>query len=290
MTSDLTPAEARPGAVTPRRGGEVLPVRLTVFGFLVSLVVGVLLFIPGFGIPALLAFLRRYTLLRAVSLRATVVVGLVLEAAFWPGALASQTYAEVWIAGGVTVGLLFPLLYLVAGLVLRLSRPAPGARSGWERLAGLLHRRLARSRPEATLALGYRRLLEIEQAQTPQERRWLLAREFGRLAGDALRMEPTDRSTWPDLPLFQDMQRQTALLLASATDPEAGRPPDPTPPDRLTDETLVAAIRELAQYLDQVAALRAVPGPAPEQLRVWARERAQLQRTYDAVLEQMQAS
>lgn len=292
MTSNLPSQPSTAGAAV--LSGPQPPVRLTLVGFLASVVVGVLLFIPGFGIPALLFFLHRYTFVRSLSVRATVIAGAVLTLAFWVGAFVSTTYMEVWVGAGVITGFLFPFAYVIGGLIINSSNggrrrgQSVSSSGGTLALAKVLFDRLTGGPVRRAKEEQYRRLLEVERATTAQERCLLLAREFGRLAGDALGIDPSDRSTWPLLNQLQDLQRQAHVLLSSATDSQVYLPPGPADAGGLSQETLVAAIQELTQYLDLVSKQRALTSLSPEHLRVWARDRGNLQRIYDEVLRQMQ--
>lgn len=101
----------------------------------------------------------------------------------------------------------------------------------------------------------WRGLLEIENAYSAPERRILLAGEFRRLAGEVLAFSPTDVARWPEPGRLAALRRQANLLLASATDGSMSFLPETMPDDPLTDEALREAIRDLARYTGQLAAL-----------------------------------
>ncbi|HEY8490416.1 MAG TPA: hypothetical protein VIO14_05430 [Dehalococcoidia bacterium] len=126
---------------------------------------------------------------------------------------------------------------------------------------------------QATMA----RLLEVESAQTARERRLLLAREFYRVASDALAHDPLNPASWPAPVQASALRQQAELLLASAADPEAGAlpegeaGPDPLPAAQVTD-----AIRSLLAYTTLLAEAAWGRDRSPERGRVLVREHTQL--------------
>lgn len=129
----------------------------------------------------------------------------------------------------------------------------------------------------------WQRLLEIEQARTAPERRLLLAREFRRLAEEALAAAPDDRATWPAPGRLMVLGRQANLLLASATDRNAAFLPDPEPDDHLTAAALGEAARCLTGHLALLRAVQLVPDWDLELVRVLTRERTRLALAYERI-------
>ena len=120
-------------------------------------------------------------------------------------------------------------------------------------------------------------LLDIERAQTAPERRLRLAREFRRIAAEALAAPVTDRRRWPRPGRLAALCRQAKLLRASATDRSVGFLPETLPDDRLSAEVLAEAIHTLTGYLALLAAVRRAPGWDLEVQRVVVRERTRLE-------------
>ncbi|MDI3339599.1 MAG: hypothetical protein QJR03_03625 [Sphaerobacter sp.] len=120
-------------------------------------------------------------------------------------------------------------------------------------------------------------LLDIERAQTAPERRLLLAREFRRLASEALAAPPTDRRRWPRAGRLAALRRQAALLRASATDRTVGFLPEPLPEDQLSQAVLAEAIQVLTAYLALLTTVRRAPTWDLEVVRVLVRERTRLE-------------
>lgn len=120
-------------------------------------------------------------------------------------------------------------------------------------------------------------LLDIERAQTAPERRLRLAREFRRIAAEALAAPATDRRRWPRPGRLAALCRQAKLLRASATDRSVGFLPETLPDDRLSAEVLAEAIHTLTGYLALLAAVRRAPSWDLEVQRVVVRERTRLE-------------
>lgn len=174
---------------------------------------------------------------------------------------------------------LTPLLSLILslgtalGLVAVVRATAPAGPSA------LLDRETRRhSRPGEWQAL-----LDIERAHTAAERRLRLAREFRRIAAEALAAPPTDRRRWPRAGRLAALCRQASLLRASATDRAVAFLPEPLPEDRLSAEMLAEAIATLTGYLALLSAVRRAPGWDLEVQRVIVRERTRLEVAVDRV-------
>lgn len=272
----------------PRRSAAGGPlVRLTLGGFLLSIVAGALLMLPLLNVPALAFFAWRYVRL---PLTGRGVIGAAIVAEILTLA-ALVAFTEPVITVYVILGLLFPFLYLAAGL---LSRGA--ARGAGEAVDALLDtgqdlvRAVSGGTGGASQREGYSRLLEIEQAGSVEERRLLVIREFCRLAETALEPNPADRDTWHHADDLRDLERQAGLLQASATDTNLwyGEEGDAAAlPDRTA---LMDAILKLREYVGAQASIAGGPAPSMEQLRILARERGNLQRMYDEVARYLLAS
>ena len=131
-------------------------------------------------------------------------------------------------------------------------------------------------------------LLAVEYARTPAERRLALASEFLRLAGDLLRVPPTNRRHWPGGQRLNELRRQANLLLGSAVDPEA-----PTPLDGDEDAPTAADLQRattcLARYAGLLAALATGSQWDAEMLRLLTRERTRLDLAREQIAEALAA-
>lgn len=130
-------------------------------------------------------------------------------------------------------------------------------------------------------------LLAVEYARTPAERRLALAGEFLRLAGDLLRVPPTNRRRWPGGQRLNELRRQANLLLGSAVDPEA-----PTPlgdEDAPSGTDLQRATTSLARYAGLLAALASGTQWDAETLRLLTRERTRLDLAREQIAEALAA-
>lgn len=128
------------------------------------------------------------------------------------------------------------------------------------------------------------RLLEVESAQTARERRLLLAREFYRVASDALAHDPLNPASWPAPVQASALRQQAELLLASATDPEAAALPEgEAGPDPLPAEQVTDAIRSLLAYTTLLAEAAWGGDRTPERGRVLVREHTQLRQVQEEI-------
>jgi len=130
-----------------------------------------------------------------------------------------------------------------------------------------------------------RQLLEIEEARNPDERRLLLAREFGRLAPVALTVTPGDPSSWPNEKTLNRLRGEVQLLWSSAIDPVQHELNIDDPNDPLSTEALRRAISDLENYVDRMTAADSKSDPDLEQVRRLARDKGRLQASYDEIVE-----
>lgn len=129
-----------------------------------------------------------------------------------------------------------------------------------------------------------RRLLEVEDARSAEERRLLIAREFSRLAMDALSILLDDPSRWPDERTLVGLREQVRMLQNSLSDPVAGQLPEGDPVVAIPAVTLSRALEALDRYTALLASMRPSQAADLERLRVLARDRAQLAELHDEVL------
>ncbi|HEX7102502.1 MAG TPA: hypothetical protein VF201_07650 [Nitrolancea sp.] len=127
-------------------------------------------------------------------------------------------------------------------------------------------------------------LLEIEHASVREERRVLLAREFCRLASNALQPDPAQRTTWPDAETLASWRGQIALLAASAGDRSAEQLPIGRPVGNITDADLADAINTLRQYVDRLARLQRIATEDPEPVRQLIRDQSRLRALQDQIV------
>lgn len=144
----------------------------------------------------------------------------------------------------------------------------------------------APSRPR-TLAAGdippaeLRMLLEIEKARSAEERRLLLAREFGRLAPQVLAFDPESLQSRRDPKRVATLRDEASLLKASAIDPAAQSLPESNPGDPEAARELIKAIHDLERYATQLFTVQVQSDPDLNQIRVLVRERSRLQEHFD---------
>jgi hypothetical protein len=132
-------------------------------------------------------------------------------------------------------------------------------------------------------------VLLVEEAQSAPERRLLLAREFSRLATEALTIPPADRPTWPTPSTLAALRREAELLLVSASDTAVTFLPETRPDDPLTQERLKAVIGSLVNYLTLLERVQNLPTVEAEQVRVIARERSRVRVGTDGLIGLLQA-
>lgn len=130
-------------------------------------------------------------------------------------------------------------------------------------------------------------LLEIEHASVHEERRVLLAREFCRLASDALQPDPAARATWPDAETLASWRAQVSLLEGCATDRSAEQLPIGQPVGNITDADLIDAIEALRQYVDRLARAQRIATDDPEPLRQLTREQSRLRAVQDQIVSRL---
>lgn len=148
----------------------------------------------------------------------------------------------------------------------------------------------SRSRPAALGDIpqrDLRQLLEIEEARNPDERRLLLAREFGRLAPVALLVTPGDPSSWPSEPTLKRLRGEVQLLRSSAIDPVQHDLNVDDPNDPLSTEALRRAISDLQNYVDRLTTAGSAAEADLEQVRRLARDKGRLQASYDEIVEML---
>lgn len=146
----------------------------------------------------------------------------------------------------------------------------------------------SRSRPAALGDIpqrDLRLLLEIEEARNPDERRLLLAREFGRLAPVALLVTPGDISSWPSEKTLNRLRGEVQLLRSSAIDPVQHELNVDDPNDPLSTEALRRAISDLQNYVNRLSPADSTDDPDLEQVRRLARDKGRLQASYDEIVE-----
>ncbi|MBX5445630.1 hypothetical protein [Sphaerobacter sp.] len=187
---------------------------------------------------------------------------------------AGLVVATVLLAAGIAALLdLAPIVPLTLTLIVAVGSVTIARGAGWSDTLPPLDRETRRhSRP-----VEWQALLDIERAQTAPERRLRLAREFRRIAAEALAAPATDRRRWPHPGRLAALARQAKLLHASATDRSVGFLPETLPDDRLSAEVLAEAIHTLTGYLALLAAVRRAPGWDLEVQRVVVRERTRLE-------------
>jgi hypothetical protein len=127
-------------------------------------------------------------------------------------------------------------------------------------------------------------LLEVEHASVREERRVLLAREFCRLASDALQPDPAEQATWPNAETLASWREQIAMLVGSAADRSAERLPIGRPVGNITDTDLSNAIDVLRQYVDRLSRLQRITTNDREPLRQLARDQSRLQTLQDQIV------
>lgn len=180
--------------------------------------------------------------------------------------------------------------YLVAFLTSEPTEPEPARLRATTGGAAALTSPPPRSHP-ATLGdipqRDLRQLLEIEEARNPDERRLLLAREFGRLAPVALLVTPGDPSSWPSESTLKRLRGEVQLLRSSAIDPAQHDLNVDDPNDPLSTEALRRAISDLQNYVDRLTAAGSSANPDLEQVRRLARDKGRLQASYDEIVEML---
>lgn len=121
-------------------------------------------------------------------------------------------------------------------------------------------------------------LLAVEYARSPAERRLAVAEEFLRLAGDLLRLPPTNRHRWPAATRLNELRHQANLLLGSVVDAQAPVSLDDSgdDPDRPSGAELRQASTCLSRYAGLLAALATTARWDAETLRLITRERTRL--------------
>lgn len=143
--------------------------------------------------------------------------------------------------------------------------------------------------PVGTIAPGdLQNLLEVERANFGEERRALLARELSRLAREALQLEPSARSTWPNPEGIAALRNQIALLRSSSSDPSARRLPVGSPVGQLTNADLAEATQALDVYVAHLSRLQRLNVDDDEQTRILLREQNRLRAMQDMIVGQLQ--
>jgi hypothetical protein len=130
-------------------------------------------------------------------------------------------------------------------------------------------------------------LLEIEHASVREERRVLLAREFCRLASDALQPDPVARANWPPDETLASWRMQIALLEEGAVDPSAERLQPGRPPGNISDADLTDAIAALRQYVDRLSRMQRIATDDREPLRQLVRDQSRLRALQDQIVSQL---
>ena len=172
------------------------------------------------------------------------------------------------------------VLIVLAAVVLGVEvKRAQGQEPRRNRFGELIERRVEPA--------GMDSLLEIEQASVREERRVLLAREFCRLASDALQPDPAARSTWPTAETLASWRAQIAMLEEGAVDPSAERLPPGRPPGNISDADLNEVIAALRQYVDRLARLQRIATVDPEPVRQLMRDQSRLRALQDQIVSRL---
>jgi hypothetical protein len=134
------------------------------------------------------------------------------------------------------------------------------------------------------------RLLRVEHAQSPEERRFLVIEAFCRLAGEALVARPTDPRSWPPPKRLAALHASTMALLSSCHDQDSTATPEGTPDDGPAILDLPSAAQTLERYIALQQAIQQSPVLDSEPLRILVREHHHLQELFDEALRSLRHS